>query len=146
MDHEAADSSQVMTIPALNERGCHGCNKAGTGEKVRHVPESMVHSPSGWTKNPPRLSAHGDLADFSLLQTIRCSQTWWWWWCPVAKLCPTLCDPMDCSVPGLPTPDNLLEFAQVHVHSTRVAILSSPPLSPSSPSAFKLSQHQGLFQ
>ena len=49
-------------------------------------------------------------------------------------------------MPGLPTPDSLLEFAQVHVRSTSDAILPFLPLSPSSPSAFKLSQHQGLFQ
>ena len=34
----------------------------------------------------------------------------------VAKLCPTLFDPVDCSMPGLPAPHHLLEFTQVHVH------------------------------
>ena len=34
----------------------------------------------------------------------------------VAKLCPTLCDPVDCSIPGLPVLHHLLEFAQTHVH------------------------------
>ena len=33
-------------------------------------------------------------------------------------MCLTLCDPMDCSTPGLPVPHHLLEFAQVHVHWT----------------------------
>ena len=131
----------------------------------------------------------------------------------VAQSCPTLCDPMDCSMPGLPVLHHLPEFAQVHVHcfpggsagngstcnardlgsvpglgrspeegnsyplkysglensidcivhgvtksQTRLrefhfhvhcigdAIQPSHPLSPSSPSAFNLSQHQGLFQ
>ena len=36
--------------------------------------------------------------------------------CSVAKLCPTLCNPMDCSSPGLPVPRHPPEFAQVHVH------------------------------
>ena len=37
--------------------------------------------------------------------------------CSVAKLCPTLCDPIDCSMPGFPVLCYLLEFAQTHVHS-----------------------------
>ena len=36
--------------------------------------------------------------------------------CSVAKLCPTLCNPIDCSMPGFPILHNLLEFAQTHVH------------------------------
>ena len=36
--------------------------------------------------------------------------------CSVTRLCPTLCDSMDCSTPGLPVPDHLLEFTQVHIH------------------------------
>ena len=36
--------------------------------------------------------------------------------CSVTKSCPTLCDPMDCSTPGLPVPHDLPEFAQIHVH------------------------------
>ena len=66
--------------------------------------------------------------------------------CSVTQLCPTLCDPMNCSSPGLPVPHHLLEFAQVHVHCISDAIQPSHPLMPSSPSALDLSQHQGLFQ
>ena len=40
----------------------------------------------------------------------------------------------------------LREFAQAHVHSVSDAIQPSHPLSPPSPPALKLSQHQGLFQ
>ena len=54
--------------------------------------------------------------------------------------------PMACSVPGLPVPDHLPEFAQVHVHCISDTVQPSHPLTPSSPSAPKLSQHQGLFQ
>ena len=64
----------------------------------------------------------------------------------VIQLCLTLCDPMDCSMPGLPVPHHLLEFAQVHVHCISDAVRPSHPLTPSSPSALNLSQHQGLFQ
>ena len=34
----------------------------------------------------------------------------------VSQLCPTLCDPMDCSMPGLPVHHQYLEFTQIHVH------------------------------
>ena len=57
----------------------------------------------------------------------------------------SLCDPMDCSTPGLPVHHHLPEFAQTHVHGVGDAIQSSHPLS--SPSlAFNLSQHQSLFK
>ena len=55
----------------------------------------------------------------------------------------TLCNPMDCSIPGLP--HHLPEFAQVHVYCVGDAFQLSHPLMPSS-SALSLSQHQGLFQ
>ena len=58
---------------------------------------------------------------------------------------PTLCDPMDCSRPGLSVPHHLLKFAQVHVTCIGGAIQPSHPLMPSSP-VLHLSQHQGLFQ
>ena len=66
--------------------------------------------------------------------------------CSVTQSCPTLCDPMDCSTPGLPVLHHLLEFAQVHVHCINDAVQPSDPLTPSSLSALSLFQHQGLFQ
>ena len=66
--------------------------------------------------------------------------------CLVAQLCLTLCDPMDCSTPGLPVPHHLPKFAHVHVHCIGDAIQSSHPLTPSSPFVLNLPQHQGLFQ
>ena len=54
----------------------------------------------------------------------------------VAKSCPPLCDPVDCSTPGLPVPHYLLEFAQVHVHLNRWFMQLSHPLFPSSPFAY----------
>ena len=64
----------------------------------------------------------------------------------VAQSCTTLCNPMDCSTPGLPVHHQLPEFTQAHVHWVGDAIQPSDPLSSSSPSAINLSQHQGLFQ
>ena len=66
--------------------------------------------------------------------------------CSVAQSCPTLCDPMDCSTPGLPVPHHLPKFAQVHVHCISDVIQPSYSLIPASPSALNLSQHQGHFQ
>ena len=64
----------------------------------------------------------------------------------VTQSCMTLCDPMDCSTPGLPVHHQLPEFTQTHVHWVGDAIQPSHPLSSPSPPAFNLSQHQGLFQ
>ena len=64
----------------------------------------------------------------------------------VTQSCPTLCDPLDCSTPGLPIHHPLSEFTQTHVHWVGDAIQPSHPLSSPSPPAFNLSQHQGLFQ
>ena len=63
----------------------------------------------------------------------------------VAQLCPTLCDPRDGSTPGFPVHHQLPELAQTHVHRVGDAIQPSHPLSPPSPPAFNLSQHQGLL-
>ena len=63
----------------------------------------------------------------------------------VAQSCPTLCDPMNCSTPGLPVQHQLPEFAQTHVHQVGDAIQPSHPLSTSSPPAPNPSQHQRVF-
>ena len=64
----------------------------------------------------------------------------------VAQLCPTLCDSINHSTPGLPVHHQLPEFTQTHVHRVGDAIQPShPPLS-TSPPAPKPSQHQSLFQ
>ena len=60
--------------------------------------------------------------------------------------CSTLCDPMNCSTPGLPVHHQLLEFAQTHVHRVSDAFQPSHPLSSPSPPAPNPSQHQSLFQ
>ena len=65
--------------------------------------------------------------------------------CSVTQLCPTLCNPMDCDMPGFPVLHYLPEFAQTHVHWANDTIQPAHPLSPSSPPVLSLSQHQGLF-
>ena len=64
----------------------------------------------------------------------------------VAQSCPTLCDPMDCSIPGFPVHHQLLELTQTLVHCVDDAIQPSHPLSSPFPLTFNLFQHQGLFQ
>ena len=64
----------------------------------------------------------------------------------VAQLCLTLCDPMDCSTPGLSVHHQLPEFTQTRVHWVGDAIQTFHPLSSPSPPALNLSQHQGLFK
>ena len=64
----------------------------------------------------------------------------------VTQSCPTLCDPMKCSMPGLSVHHQLPELTQTHVHRVSDAIQPSHPLwSPSLP-AFNHSQHQDLFK
>ena len=79
------------------------------------------------------------------------SGNWVFWQSPaqfssVPQSCPTLCDPMDCSIPGFPVHHQLPEFIQTHVYWVSDAIQPSHPLSSPSSPAFNLSQRQGLFQ
>ena len=64
----------------------------------------------------------------------------------VTQSCPTLCDPMNHSTPGLPVHHKLPEFTQTQVHRVSDAIQPSHPLSSPSLSVPSPSQHQSLFQ
>ena len=64
----------------------------------------------------------------------------------VAQSCPTLCDPMNRSMPGFPVHHQLPEFTQTHVHRVSDAIQPSHSLLSPSPPAHNPSQHEGLFQ
>ena len=64
----------------------------------------------------------------------------------VAQSCPTLCNPMNCSMPGLPVHHHLPEFTQTQFHRVSDAIQPSHPLSSPSSPAPNPSQHQSLFQ
>ena len=61
-------------------------------------------------------------------------------------VCLTLCDPMDCSIPGFTVHHQLPEPTQTHIHLISDVIKPSHPLSSPSPPAFNLSQHQCLFK
>ena len=64
----------------------------------------------------------------------------------VAQSCLTLCNPIDCSMPGFPVNHQLPEFTQTRVHRVSDVIQPSHPLSSLPSPAFSLSQHQGLFE
>ena len=83
------------------------------------------------------------------------SRCWQIWFLPrllslacssIAQSCPTLCDPMNHSTPGLPVHHQLLEFTQTHVHQVHDAIQPSHPRSSPSPPASNPSQRQSLYQ
>ena len=64
----------------------------------------------------------------------------------VAQSCPTLCNPLNHSTPGLPVHHQLPEFTQTYAHWVGDAIQPPHPLSSPSPPAPNPSKHQGLFQ
>ena len=92
-------------------------------------------SPVSTTGTMSHISGHV----FPLLKTHPCFPV------VVQSLCLTLCDPMDCSMPGILVLHYIPEFAQTRVHWVHDAIQPSHPLSHPSSSTLKLSQHQGLF-
>ena len=64
----------------------------------------------------------------------------------IAQWCPTPCNPMNCSTPGLPVHHQLLEFIQIHIHWVVDAIQPSHPPQTPFPPAPNPSHHQSLFQ
>ena len=96
------------------------------------------------------LSSDRNIVSHNMINVIF---SWWAVWLysyyqfsAVTQSCLILCDPMDCSTPGLPVHHQLPELTQTHVHWVGDAIQPSHPLSSPSPPAFNLSQHQGLFK
>ena len=81
-----------------------------------------------------------------LLYLINCVKLTFIQFSSVAQSCPTLCNPMNHSTPGLPVHHQLPEFTQTHAHRVGDAIQPSHPLLSPSPPAPNPSQHQGLFQ
>ena len=104
--------------------------------------------------SPPGSSIHGNslgkntgVGCHALLQGIFLTQgsnLYHFEFSSIAQLCPTLCDPMNHSTPGLPVHHQLLEFTQTHIHRVGDAIQPSHPLSSPSPPAPNPSQHQSL--
>ena len=113
------------------------CNKGSrqsehqrSGIKLRNLAFYVWEDPSLWAHWIHSLHRHFSSVQFS----------------SVTQSCPTLCNPMDCSTPGLPVRHQLPEFTQTHVHWVSDAIQPSYLLPSPSPPAFNLSVHQGLFK
>ena len=105
------------------------------------------------TKPPPplwgsQLPAFRFFLDFLLVAYFNklLPSVTWFQFSSVTHSCPTLCDPINHSMPGLPVHHQLPEFTQTHVHQVSDAIQPSHPLSSPSPPAPNPSQHQDLFQ
>ena len=103
--------------------------------------ELLRNLPSGLLKfvSPPSCLQHQIICYLATQPACFCCSS-------ATKLRLSPCDPMDCSTPGFPAHQHLLEFTQTHVHCIGDAIRPSHPLSSPSPPAFSLSQHQGLSQ
>ena len=97
--------------------------------------------PRAYLNSCPLSRWHHPTISSSVVPFFSCLQSF-----PVAQLCPTLCNPVDCSPPDLPVHHQLPEFTQTHVHWVGDAIQPSHPLSSPSPPDLSLSQHQGLFK
>ena len=93
----------------------------------------LAGSPASYIKGLP--SIYKVLVKWAQFSSVQFSS--------VAQLCPTLCDPMNTSTPGVPVHRHLPEFTQTHVHRVGDAIQPSHPLPSPSPPAPNPSQHQG---
>ena len=99
---------------------------------------------SGLPCPPPGDLPHSGIEPTSLTSPVLAGE--FFIFSSVAQSCPTLCDPMNCSTPGLPVHHQLPEFTQTHIRWVGDAIWPSHPLSSPSPPAPNPSQHQDLFQ
>ena len=123
--------------PILRSYFCMNDGNDKTFSKLNLLPPNEVSLPSVGVA--PMLTGKGRL--WSLVRVglaLGFSQS--------VQSCLTLCNPMDCSMPGLPVHHHLLEFTQTHVHRVDDAIQPSHPLSSPSPPAPNPSQHQSFFQ
>ena len=105
------------------------------------------HHLMGGCHNPLWVPGHsGSLHDLGHTKPFLTVLIVWICISSVAQSCPTLCDLMNHSTPGLPVHHQLLEFTQIHAHWVGDAIQPSHPLSSPSPPALNLSQHQILLK
>ena len=105
----------------------HTMHRADPGDRVG-CPVGGITCQLSILAGPPHL---WHLCSFVVVQSLNCIR---------------LSNPVDCSKPGCPALQHDLELAEIHVHQVGDASQPFHPLSPPSPPALDLSQHQGLFQ
>ena len=129
-----------------------------TDSPIWHKWSSLMHKQSLWDFlqcNPTIMyvAHHGSMRDVCVLKKwmflvflsdLIITDTLSVQFSSVAQSCPTLCDPMNRSTPGLPVHHQLLEFTQTHVHRVSDSIQPSHLLSSPSPPAPNPSQHQSF--
>ena len=127
--HHCPPVSSIIPIPSI------------TTTTITPRSSTPANSFSSSSPSPSSSSSSYYLTITTIITTISSIQ-----FSSVAQSCPILCNPMDCSMPGLPVHHQLPEFTQIHVHRVSDAIQLSHLLLSPSPRAFHLSQHQGLFK
>ena len=138
---------------------CHICHH-NQGHHRRLTVEALGFCPWSWNdiafQNIKGFSLALTCATHACLQISKIEKrsdwsfnfpAWWWKMLSIfIQLCPTLCDPMDCSMPGFLVHHQLVELTQAYAHWVGDAIQPFHPLSSPSPLTFNLSQDQGLFK
>ena len=114
----------------------------------REGSEALKKEIGVWTSQGGEKDKHFSLSP-ELMITQQNNSFFWVQFSSVAQSCPTLCDPMDCSMPGFPVHHQLPEFTQTHVHwvsdviqpiSSSVISFSSHLQSFPAPRSFQMSQ------
>ena len=123
--------ASIPTRKGKGKWGLSGRSRSKPAVTGVHLHKSSSHGPQH-SSSLQRAASRSPLGSFPLSS--------------VARLHPTLCDPMNRSTPGLPVHHQLAEFTQTHVHRVGDVIQPSHPLSSPSPPAPNPSQHQGLFK
>ena len=143
VEHVSLSTSPGLlnTAPASSElQGRTCCSEERTGVKLKKHDSScaqLVKAATGQLDTPNQKVSKYLQLDSTCIRSVQFSS--------VTQSCPTLCNPMNRSMPGLPVHHQLLEFTQSHIHRVSDAIQPSHPLSSPSPPAPTPSQHQSLF-
>ena len=133
--HWATREAPHFLLPTADNGSCGHFGQGSDLENETHIP-TMAEKKHGSLDDTLKMNTRLHiLVQFSSVQFSSVTQS-----------CPTLCNPMNCSTPGLPVHRQLPEFTQTHVHQVGDAIQPSHPLSSPSPPAPNPSQHQSLFQ
>ena len=149
--------TQVFTMQVIPTSPLRRQSPCASGQVLRYLPCKSSYGPPKETKSvclsthiftmqvmrvksDPGFPAHAS-PQVSLTRSLLSMSAGRNQFSSAAQSCPTLCDPMDCSRPGLPVHHQLPEFAQTHVHRVSDAIQPSHPLSSPSPPAPNPSQH-----